>query len=203
MIYFMPQSHRIYAWAMRLSPLYRVLVTMLTIATLWLIWFYAIYYKNMQRINHYTHDIAMLRTQSSQLATVMQECATAQQAIEQAHAYIESHTHALTGNTIAQSRMIDLIKCTQESALSLTGCSLGKSIDKDWYTKHSIQINVIGSLLSIQQFFERIHKMEKMIQCSRMRIAHHSNQQETTLFHALIDTHIIALKDKKDKNPST
>ncbi|MCX5925511.1 MAG: hypothetical protein NT124_04445 [Candidatus Dependentiae bacterium] len=192
-MYFIPRTNAFYSWAIQLNVIYRFFVTSISISALWFFWFYVLYSKNDFFIERYRTDIASLHAQGVQTSCIEQECATAQNAIDEFHDFVHPYCAPLSEKVITQSRMIEIIKYIKKSGLYLTGCTAGKCLDKGWYIKHIVHVDVTGTMDSIQQFFSHIKASKKMIQCSHVRI----DRRDDALFHLTADMHSICLKDKK------
>lgn len=192
-MYFTLRNHRLYSWAMKLSDMHRFLITMGAAVAIWLFWVYGISAKNDHLIDQYHRDIQLLQKQGAQVACIAQECCAHQKIIDDLSVFISPYCRVSSASGVVQSRMLDIINAIKKSGLYLIGCTSGKSIDKDWYTKHIIRVDATGSLVAMQLFFDYIKESKKMIQCSQV----HIDRKDEKEFHLVADVHIISLKGKK------
>lgn len=191
-MYFTLRNHRMYAWAMRLSGVRRYAVTGVSMVILWLLWGYGVYSKNSVLIARYQQEIGTIQTQASQVAEIMQQCVLDEKCVEELKDFMSPYGVGTCDKALAQSRMVEIIKSVKRADLRLLRCHLSQCIDKEWYMKHRIHVDVEGALTSIQRFFTQLKEAPNMIQCSLA----HLDRKSSDTFHLSTDMYVVSVKNK-------
>lgn len=191
-MYFTLRNHKIYAWAMRLSGVQRYMMTCVGVVIFWVLWGYGVYLKNGALVARSQQEIEAIRTQASQVTQIVQQCLLDEKCVEELKDFINPYCVGNCDKAMIQSRMIEIIKSVKQADLRLLRCNLSQCIDKEWYTKQLIRVDVEGSLPSIQRFFAQIKEAPKMIQCSLA----HLDRKNSDTFHLSADMYVVSVKNK-------
>src|SRR5947207_2632995 len=140
-MYFMTRYKDVYRWAAEKNAAHLHVMTIVTIALLWSVWWYGVYQRYDHMIAAQRKEMAALCARKTEMACITQACCDEQKKIDEIQSRLASYAIATSPVNTAQARMIDLINFSKQTGLSLIGCSMSPPVDKNWQVKQSIHLN--------------------------------------------------------------
>lgn len=173
---FIPQNNAFYSWVVRLSPLYRYLITITIAGMIAGLWWYGVYGQIESSIDHYVKEISSLRKQINQIKRAEHSCVTLEQSIKSLKFDLQSYAQPCDEQSYVQSRVLFVLDKAQKAGLTLDAYTIDKLMDKNWYRKQKAHFDFTGSVRQVVHFFHELELSGKMICCDTIYLTHQDRQ---------------------------
>ena len=130
-------------------------------------WLFLYYLKVNARIDHYKHDIKIIKKQYRTLIKVKTETTKLIKSIKR----MKNNFLSLTKNNknlYNHQQMTETAQYTQKIGLSLHSCIAEKRKIKDWFSKQNVVYDVTGTPQQISRFITMLSRLNRHLKCKKL-----------------------------------
>ncbi len=112
---------------------------------------------------------------------------------------LERTIYNMTQNTIKRTYeqlLFGLLQAVTDHALIFVRYSYDTNIEREWYTKNQISLDVQGNMKHIVSFLHYMHEISELISCNSLSIVHSENQYELRVVMRLAQIKPLQLNKK-------
>ncbi len=155
--------------ARMVKPLFRYMVTTICLTIIVLIWLYLVYFVNNDKIAQAEQQLQESQKQVETISSMRTTIDQLDTQVKQVRLSIANQKEDLKFKN-GQAALSYILEQAKKYELSCGACSLDKEIDKDWYTKHLMSLELKGQLGQILAFLDTLKQSHTMIQAKNITL---------------------------------
>jgi len=174
-MYFFSQNNAFYSWAIKIKPVYRYAITIVTIIAVsycWLLFFYWPLQYKISKIQEFNI------TTSAQHLSIMNSYKQdrPQKLIADLKDTIHKNIFFESVDQAVQEGMTWIFERARASDIIINSYVVQAEKNKPWYTKTTIQVTFIGELDKLLYFFEQLRQRSVPISCHNFSLTYESKK---------------------------
>ncbi len=151
------------------KPLYRYMLTAICLTIVILVWLYVLYFVNQDTIAQQEHHLQEYQKQVVTIPKLHSDIDQLDTQIKQVRLGIANQQEGLSIKS-GQDALAYIFDQAQQHELACGACTIDKEVDKGWYTKHYISLELKGQLGQVLAFLDTLKNSHNMMQSKNISL---------------------------------
>jgi Tfp pilus assembly protein PilO len=169
-MYFIARNNKVYSYIASKKRLHRYVFTVVIFAVFVFMAVCCIYYPLQSYNALLKQERDQLQKKYAEIRCIQEHNKNCEQSIEKAEKTVEQYATRGNNQSTIQEDLSFIIDSVQKVGLHLQSYSVVKVIDKEWYTKEIVHIDVTGTFEQCVSFIEYSKKSKQLISLSQLSI---------------------------------